>query len=272
MLAVKKAVGGLLRLGPVPKHVGIIMDGNRRYAKNHKIELKEGHNLGFELMAQILELMYECGVQCATVYAFSIENFKRSLYEVAWLMELAKNKLLQIVENGQLCKKYGVKVRIIGNTLLLREDVREVLNRAEDITKDNTRAILNVCFPYTSRDEMATLIKRTVEQSLESHEPIDEHTITNNLYTSECPPLELLIRTLGTYRLLDFLLWQCVLPDCAVVFVDKLWPEFSPWDLVKILLQWSFNKYWYGHGNGEVAPHTREEIASLKDSSQTALE
>lgn len=266
MLTIKRAVGLLIRQGPVPKHVGIIMDGNRRFAKTHKLEIKEGHSLGFELMAQILELLYECGIECATVYAFSIENFKRSLYEVSWLMELAKNKLQQIVENGELCSKYGIRVRVIGNLDLLPDDVRKVLERAESLTKDNKRAMLNVCFPYTLREEMATLIKRTVEDSLQDGIVIDETAIDNHLYTNECPPLELLVRTSGTYRLLDFLLWQCVLPQCAVVFVDKLWPEIRPWDMVKILLTWSFNKYWYGHGNGEVNLHKRVDISGQDNS------
>lgn len=273
MLAVKKAFGGLLRLGPVPKHVGIIMDGNRRYAKNRKMEMKEGHSLGFESMAQILELLYECGVKCATVYAFSIENFKRLSYEVAWLMDLAKLKLNHICQNGELCEKYGIKIKILGNIDMLPADVIEALNRTEALTANNTRAVLNVCFPYTLRDEMATLIKRTVEASLSGTNkgPIDEATIADNLYTRENPPLELLVRTLGTYRLLDFLLWQCVLPDCAVVFVDKLWPEFRPWDMVKILLQWSFNKYWYGHGNGEVSQRPSRESLEAKPDETPAL-
>ncbi|KAF3985264.1 hypothetical protein FT663_00419 [Candidozyma haemuli var. vulneris] len=250
---VKKVVGSIIRTGPTPRHVGVIMDGNRRYAKSHKIELKEGHNLGFDSMANILELLYESGVECATVYAFSIENFKRSRYEVEWLMDLARSKFQQISQQGELCEKYGIKIKILGNTDLLPSDVQRILAETENITKDNTRAVLNVCFPYTSRDEMTNSIKRIVTLSeKDSSVYIDESTIDDFLYTSESPPLDILVRTSGTYRLSDFLLWQSVPSSCAIMFSNKLWPDFTAWDMIKILLNWSFNMYWYGNGNGNI--------------------
>lgn len=247
----KKIAGGIIRTGPTPRHVGVIMDGNRRYAKNHKIELKEGHNLGFDSMANILELLYESGVECATVYAFSIENFKRLRHEVEWLMDLAKSKFQQISQQGELCEKYGIKIRVLGNVALLPQDVQQILAETERITKDNKRAVLNVCLPYTSRDEMAHSIKRIA--TLAKKDPtvhIDENTIEDFLYTSESPPLDILVRTSGTYRLSDFLLWQAVPSSCAIMFSNKLWPDFTAWDMIKILLTWSFNMYWYGSGSG----------------------
>lgn len=249
----KKGFGSLIQTGPIPRHVGIIMDGNRRYAKTHKMELKEGHNLGFESMASILELLFESGISCATVYAFSIENFKRSSYEVEWLMDLAKNKLKQISSHGDLCEEFGIRIRILGNIQMLPEDVQQILSETEEMTVNNTRATLNICFPYTSRDEITHSIKKTIKQSIE--DPliiIDENKINENLYTGTYPPLDLLVRTSGTFRLSDFLLWQSTDPNCAIVFSEKLWPDFTPWDMAKILLNWSFNKYWYGHGNGEL--------------------
>lgn len=239
------------------------MDGNRRYARTHKIELKEGHNSGFDTMASILELLYESGVECATVYAFSIENFKRLKYEVTWLMDLAKSKLRQISQHGDLCDQYGIRIRILGNTLLLPADVRKILNETEEMTKHNSKAVLNVCFPYTSRDEIAHSVKSVVDET--SQDPslsIDESAIDNKLYTAGSPPLDILVRTSGTYRLSDFLLWQSVPSTCAIVFSDKLWPEFSTWDMTKILLNWSFNTYWYGVGNGQ----TMAKIVRSNDS------
>ncbi|KAK7680072.1 hypothetical protein QCA50_016797 [Cerrena zonata] len=272
----KKVFGQIIKTGPTPKHVGLIMDGNRRYAKNHKIELKEGHNLGFESMASILELLYESGVESATVYAFSIENFKRSSYEVKWLMDLAKSKFRQISQHGELCEQYGIKIKILGNTRLLPTDVQKILFETEEITKNNTRAVLNVCFPYTARDEITHSVKSSVEDYLKNKDYIiDETTIDNHLYTSNSPPLDLLVRTSGTYRLSDFLLWQAVSPECAIVFSDKLWPEFTPWDMAKILINWSFNHYWYGHGNGMVttkilnSPKHHAEITSVDGATGT---
>lgn len=248
---VKKIFGNIIKTGPVPRHIGLIMDGNRRYARAHNIELKEGHNMGFESMASILEILYECGVEQATVYAFLIENFKRSSYEVKWLMDLAKQKFQQITQHGELCEQYGVQIRILGNTSLLQPDVLKLLRQAEDITKNNKRAILNVCFPYTSRDEMTTAIKGIVKKSTEVDDfIIDESTIDKFLYTKDAPPLDLLIRTSGTYRLSDFLLWQSVSSQCSIVVIETLWPQFNPYEMSKILINWSFNKYWYGNSNG----------------------
>ncbi|GEQ71672.1 hypothetical protein JCM33374_g5358 [Metschnikowia sp. JCM 33374] len=266
MRKVKRAIGAVCKTGPIPRHVGVIMDGNRRYAKNHKIEMKEGHNLGFDSMASILELLYESGVACATVYAFSIENFKRSRYEVEWLMDLAKSKLYQMSQHGELCEQYGIRIKILGNVALLPSDVQKILQETQDMTAHNTRAVLNVCFPYTSRDEIAHSVQGVVKASMDEPEMIiDEHAMERFLYTADAPPLDLLIRTSGTSRLSDFLLWQCVPSTCAIVFSDRLWPEFSPWDMTKILLSWSFNTYWYGHGNGQ----TMSRIV-LRDSKSTS--
>ncbi|ODV80561.1 putative dehydrodolichyl diphosphate synthetase [Suhomyces tanzawaensis NRRL Y-17324] len=248
----KKVFGRIIQTGPTPKHVGMIMDGNRRYAKSKKMEVKEGHNLGFESMANILELLYETGVKSVTVYAFSIENFSRLNYEVKALMDLATLKLEQISQNGDLCEQYGIKVRVLGDTSLLPQSVQDIIKKTTTITERNTRAVLNICFPYTSREEMTHLIKCVVADSVNQGNTflVDENSINQHLYTGDNPPVDLLLRTSGTYRLSDFLLWQCVSPDCSVVFIDKLWPEFRPWDMCAILLNWSFNKYWYGHGNG----------------------
>ncbi|EGW31157.1 uncharacterized protein SPAPADRAFT_63072 [Spathaspora passalidarum NRRL Y-27907] len=261
----KKTFGRIIRTGPVPKHVGIIMDGNRRYAKSHNLEIKEGHSLGFDSMASVLELLYESGVECATVYAFSIENFKRSTVEVKWLMDLAKSKFRQINNHGELCEEYGVKVRILGNKSLLPDDVLEILNETEEISKNNTRAVLNVCFPYTSRDEITHSVRETVRECMGNPNMIiNEQTLDDHLYTKDSPKLDLLVRTSGTFRLSDFLLWQCVSPDCAIVFIDKLWPAFRPWDMAKILINWGFNKYWYGgHANGY--PHAYKRIKHDED-------
>ncbi|KAI5956183.1 RER2 [Candida jiufengensis] len=263
----KKLFGKIISTGPVPQHVGIIMDGNRRYAKSHKIEIKEGHSMGFDTMANILELLYEAGVKSATVYAFSIENFNRSSYEVKWLMDLAKSKFTQINQNGLLCEDYGVKIKILGNLKLLPPDLLKILRETEEITKNNTRAVLNVCFPYTSRDEITNSIKKIVIESTKSNIKINEKSIEDNLYTGDSPPLDLLVRTSGTYRLSDFLLWQAVSPDCAVVFTDKLWPEFKPWDMLKILMNWSFNKYYYGNPNGQLQLKNIDQASLLENSS-----
>lgn len=256
---VKKFFANIIQTGPVPQHIGFVMDGNRRFAKRENIELKEGHNAGFESMAKVLEICYECGVKSATVFAFSIENFKRNKMEVMWLMELAKTRFTQIVQNGELCEKYGIQVRIIGDKSMLPKDVLEVLNEAEKITRDNTRAILNVAFPYTSRHEMTHALKTIVNKNIETLnlESITESYIEEHLYTGDQPPLDLLIRTSGVSRLSDFMLWQISKKgEVEMELSEKLWPDLTPWDICWILIKYSFNK---SYNNNTTAALTKSE-------------
>ncbi|CBF81586.1 undecaprenyl diphosphate synthase family protein [Aspergillus nidulans FGSC A4] len=155
---------GAIKQGPVPQHIAFIMDGNRRFARSHGIETVEGHNLGFEALARILEVCYRSGVQVVTIYAFSIENFKRSKFEVDALMEMARVKLSQMAQHGEILDRYGAKVRILGRLDLLRPDVLAAVNRAVDMTKNNGDRVLNICFPYTSRDEITGAIRETVAE------------------------------------------------------------------------------------------------------------
>ncbi|RDL41130.1 Ditrans,polycis-polyprenyl diphosphate synthase ((2E,6E)-farnesyl diphosphate specific) [Venustampulla echinocandica] len=154
---------GALRQGPIPQHVAFVMDGNRRFARSHKIETVEGHNLGFEALARILEVCYKSGVKVVTVYAFSIENFKRSKYEVDALMEMAKIKLSQLSQHGELLDRYGASVRVLGQRDLVKPDVLKAIDKAVELTRNNGDCILNICFPYTSRDEITMAIAGTVE-------------------------------------------------------------------------------------------------------------
>lgn len=154
---------GSLKQGPIPQHVAFVMDGNRRFARNHHIETVEGHNLGFESLARILEVCYKTGVKVVTIYAFSIENFKRSKHEVDALMSMAKVKLQQLAEHGALLDRYGAAVRVLGQRELIQPDVLMAVDKAVAMTAHNKKAVLNVCFPYTSRHEITTAVMKTVE-------------------------------------------------------------------------------------------------------------
>jgi ditrans,polycis-polyprenyl diphosphate synthase len=146
---------GALRQGPIPQHVAFVMDGNRRFAREQHIETVEGHNMGFEALArvrvsrlittttannsQILEVCYKAGVKVVTIYAFSIENFKRSKHEVDALMAMAKLKLSQLAEHGALLDRYGAQIRILGQRDLVRADVLEEVDKAVSLTAKNNR-------------------------------------------------------------------------------------------------------------------------------------
>ncbi|PYH45300.1 undecaprenyl diphosphate synthase family protein [Aspergillus saccharolyticus JOP 1030-1] len=153
---------GAIRQGPVPQHIAFVMDGNRRFARSHGIETVEGHNMGFEALARILEVCYKSGVKVVTIYAFSIENFKRSKFEVDALMEMARVKLSQMAQHGEILDRYGAKVRVLGRLDMLKPDVLAAVNRAVEMTSGNGERILNICFPYTSRDEITGAIRDTV--------------------------------------------------------------------------------------------------------------
>ncbi|KAA1110514.1 cis-prenyltransferase [Puccinia graminis f. sp. tritici] len=203
-----------LQLGPLPNHVGFIMDGNRRFSRSVGLPVEDGHRAGFEALKRILELLLRLEVPNVTVYAFAIGNFKRSAEEVNKLMDLARTKLVQICEKGQLLDRYGIRVVVIGRKDLLPPDIKESVCKVEEMTINNKRGCLNVAFPYSSQEEMASAIYKTAQDSISDQTPtslIDIDTIDKNLYTSHSPPLDILIRTSGVSRLSDFLLWQTTL-------------------------------------------------------------
>ncbi|CCF58851.1 hypothetical protein KAFR_0F02540 [Kazachstania africana CBS 2517] len=227
----------------VPQHVGFVMDGNRRYSIKKEIEIKEGHEAGFVSMSRILELCYESGVTTATVFAFSIENFKRSPYEVQSLMDLAKKRIRQLTTNGNLAQKYGIRIRVIGDLSLLDEDLLKEIKDAVELTKDNKRSVLNICFPYTGREEILHSMKEVItERKVKGNTKIGEYLIDRHLYTGGLPPLDLLIRTSGVSRLSDFMLWQVSNKGVTVELLNCLWPEFGPSKMAWILLKFAFKK------------------------------
>lgn len=225
----------------VPKHIGFVMDGNRRYARKNEIEIKEGHEAGFSSLSQVLELCYEAGVDTVTVFAFSIENFRRTPSEVDHLMRLAREKIRQIAQHGEIAEKYGVRIRVIGDVSRLHKSVYDDIVATTELTKSNTRATLNICFPYTSREEMLHSIKDVIAGGKKSGE-INEASIERSLYTGDDPPLDLLIRTSGVTRLSDFLLWQVSERGVVIELFDCLWPEFGPMKMAWALLKFAFRK------------------------------
>ena len=227
--------------GSVPNHIAFIMDGNRTFARQKLSGINEGHAAGFDSMTNILGVCYKSGVRCATVFAFSTENFKRSNNEINALMELAKNKMKIVSNKGELCEKYGVKIRIIGDLSLVSDDVKNALLKVEKDTEKYNYAILNVCFCYTSRaDIVQSMYKNIVNGDSDN---ITEESISNDMWTgpSNCPKADLIIRTAGVRRLSDFLLWEAS-DSSTIEFIDVLWPEFGVFEMLKILIKWPLRK------------------------------
>ncbi|CCK72198.1 ditrans,polycis-polyprenyl diphosphate synthase KNAG_0J01170 [Huiozyma naganishii CBS 8797] len=251
----------------VPQHIGFIMDGNRRYARKTGQAVRAGHEAGFVSMSKILELCYESGVNTATVFAFSIENFKRSEHEVKALMELAKERIRQLTEHGELAHKYDIRIRVIGEISLLDEDLLEELLKTTEMTKNNKRAVLNICFPYTGREEILHSIKNIISEGIDS-KSIDESVVESHLYTGGLPPLDLLIRTSGVSRLSDFMLWQSCRKSTVIEMVDCLWPEFGPARIAWILLKFAFKKSFSSNTTSlEDEDEDEEQLDEAKDGS-----
>lgn len=202
----------VMKTGKIPRHIAFIMDGNRRYAK--KLHLKastDGHVHGFDKLAEALQWCLDIGIEEVTVYAFSIENFKRSEDEVNTLLELAREKFKKFMEEKDELHKRGICIRMIGNWQLLPVDLQKCMAETMLETKDNNKAYLNVAFAYTSRDEMTESI-RGILDGVKRNE-LDACDITDDLirrcmYSGLSSDPDLLVRTSGESRLSDFLLWQ----------------------------------------------------------------
>ncbi|KAI0767900.1 Di-trans-poly-cis-decaprenylcistransferase [Irpex lacteus] len=236
----------VLAAGPVPQHVAFIMDGNRRYARSHHKQVAQGHGDGFEALKRILEMCMKLGVRCVSAYAFAIENFKRSEEEVNALMKLAEEKLVQMAQHGDLLDQYGIRLNVVGKKELLPPAVQEAVKKAEDLTRHNNKAILNLCMSYASQDDITTAVEATVRESLRNgnekvltEEDVDAHIMTSAV---DSPPVDILVRTSGVKRLSDFFTWQCC-ENTQIQFTDCYWPDFGLWDLLPIILDYQ-RKIW----------------------------
>ncbi|KAI9206154.1 putative undecaprenyl diphosphate synthase-domain-containing protein [Polychytrium aggregatum] len=240
LLPIHQVAISILKLGPVPAHVAFVMDGNRRFAKQLNRPTTEGHYSGFIKLEETLNWSLELGIRVVTVYAFSIENFKRPKHEVDYLMELAKEKFHHFATKSEFIAKNEIAVRVLGDWSLLSPDVREAAAQVEHMTRNNKRFILNICFPYTSRHEMTHAIDQAVQgvsEGLLEPSDIDSGLLTRCLLTRDCPDLDIFVRTSGEIRFSDFLLWQTS-GSCLIEFVNAFWPDFTFWHMLPILLSY----------------------------------
>jgi ditrans,polycis-polyprenyl diphosphate synthase len=239
---IQKFCGNVLKQGPIPKHVGFIMDGNRRYAKKADVTKIEGHTRGFEKLAETLRWCRDMGITEVTVYAFSIENFKRSPEEVDALVNLAKEKFEKLLEEQEKLDEEGVCVQIIGDWSLVPEKLKPLMAKSMLLTKNNTKTKLNVAFAYTSRNEMTRGIQHLVDgidNGDLNQEDLSEELLEDTFQLLPAQPLDLLVRTSGETRLSDFLLWQS--SESVLCFTTVLWPEFTFWHLLGAIFNYQVN-------------------------------
>lgn len=201
------------------QHIAIIMDGNRRWAKEKNLPSAMGHKKGVDALKTTLRACKDFGIKYLTVYAFSTENWNRKKEEVEFLMEL-----LAITLTNELAEMHseGVRIRFIGDIKQLSPKLQKILNNSVETTKNNDGVTLQIAFNYGARAEIVHAVKSIIESGITD---IDETTISNHLYTSEIPDPDLLIRTGGEMRISNYLLWQIAYSEILVV--KEFWPEFN---------------------------------------------
>ena len=217
----------------LPKHIAIIMDGNRRWAREKGIDTKLGHKAGAETLEKIASFANEIGIKYMTVYAFSTENWKRTKEEVGALMLLLKAYLDKFLNKESL---RNIKIRVLGDIENLDKGIKESIERIVEKSKNNTGLTLNIAFNYGGRAEIVRAVKRISEKVKNDElelEEINEEIVENNLYTVGEPNPDLLIRPGGELRISNFLLWQLAYTE--FVFTNKYWPDFSEEDLLKAI-------------------------------------
>jgi len=217
----------------IPRHVAIIMDGNRRWAKSRGLPAIEGHRRGMVALRRVTRAASDVGVEALTVYGFSTENWNRNATEISLLMDLcvyfASNELAELRRNN-------VRVRVIGDWEALPSAPREALAEMQQSTAANTGLILNLAINYSARSEMERAVRRIagdVAAGRLAPGAIDEDLIARSLYTADLPELDLLIRPGGERRLSNFLLYQAAYAE--LVMTDVQWPDFGKNDLLAAL-------------------------------------
>ena len=217
----------------MPQHIAIIMDGNRRWAKERGLDPRLGHKEGAETLERIATYANEIGLKYMTVYAFSTENWKRTKEEVGALMKLLELYLDKFLNRESL---RNIRIRLLGDVEGLNPSLRDRIYKIVEKSKDNTGLTLNIAFNYGGRDEIVRAVKKISEKVKDNEiniDDIDENMVSNNLYTQGEPEPDLLIRPGGEVRISNFLLWQLAYTE--FLFVDKYWTDFSRKDLLEAI-------------------------------------
>ncbi len=224
----------------MPRHIGIIMDGNGRWAKQRGLGRSEGHKAGANTFRAICDYAAELGIESLTFYAFSTENWKRPADEVAAIMNLFRDYLFEAQEREAENEAKGMKLRYIGDRTALPEDIIALVDTLESRSSEKSRITVNLAVNYGGRDEILHAVKaiaKKVEAGELKADDISLNDIDGNLYTAGQPDPDLIIRPSGEYRLSNFLIWQAAYSEFW--FSDILWPDFTTDDLDKAIIDYS---------------------------------
>ncbi len=221
----------------IPTHIGIIMDGNGRWAEQRKKKRSYGHKIGSKRVEKVVTAAFEKGVKVVTVYAFSTENFGRPKEEVDELMRLLEEYLKKLTDKAV---KNGIKIQVLGDTSVLSESLKQVIKTETAKTADFGEYVFNICINYGGRQEIITAVNKLIEKG----EAVTDENLQKNLYTAGMPPLDLIIRTGGELRLSNFMMYQSAYSE--LYFTDVLWPDFDKKELGKALASFANRKRRYG--------------------------
>lgn len=223
-----------------PRHIGYIVDGNRRWAKAHGIPTYEGHLAGYNALKEVALETLAQGVEYMSAYVFSTENWKRSADEVKKLMSL----VLRLVSSDvPEFNKHNVRLVIAGTRENVDEKISKAIDKAEAETAGNTGGTLVLCFNYGGQHEVVDAVRELVREGVPA-DAITEQTIADHLYVPEVPPVDLVVRTSGEHRLSNFMLWRSAYSE--LLFLDKNWPEMTKEDVVAIMKEYARRQRRFG--------------------------
>jgi undecaprenyl diphosphate synthase len=224
----------------IPRHLGFILDGNRRWARQHSLPEYDGHLAGYNALREVIEGCFEQGVTFVSIYAFSTENWKREKAEVSNLMKLSMHA---ITSDLKRFVQSGIKVQCIGHREGLSAKLVAAIDKAEEATKFLTKGTVVVCFNYGGKQEIVDATRACIRDGL-SPEEITEQAISERVYAPEVPPLDMIVRTSGEQRLSNFMLWRADYSELC--FLEKYWPDMTKEDVTDIIREYTRRKRRFG--------------------------
>lgn len=224
----------------VPKHVGYILDGNRRWAKSHSLPELDGHLAGYNAVREVVEGSIEQGIEFVSLYAFSTENWQREKAEVSHLMKLFMSALSMELKRFV---KNGIRLRVIGSREGLSQKMIDAIEKAEEATRRLKNGTVLVCFNYGGQLEIAEAARKCVEDGLAADE-ITEEAIAKRLYAPDVPPIDMVVRTSGEQRLSNFMLWRASYSE--LMFLKKYWPDMTKQDVTDIIEEYNRRQRRFG--------------------------
>lgn len=224
----------------LPVHVGIILDGNRRWAKSKSLPALQGHRQGMDTLKEVAFHAFDSGVKYLSAFVFSTENWQRTEEEVSYLMDLTVKAVEKYLDEFN---DRGVKIVILGSRETIDKKVLAAMERAEEKTQANSSGTLGLCFNYGGKEEIVDAVKKIVSEGIEPDDITDE-IIAEHLYGPEIPDVDLLIRTSGETRTSGFMLYRAAYAE--LLFIDKYWPEFSVQDFDAALAEYTERERRFG--------------------------